>query len=99
MKLITRDGRLTLGSAYKLFVVGWSLGVGALFTAIFWLVAFAAIASGETASHRCRRSCSVGCWYLGCRSIVAGDLSRCFRLSLTPRCHPGFRGTRKTGTQ
>lgn len=47
MKLKVVDSRLSLGSAYKLIVVGWVLSWGALFGTIFGFVVIAAITSGS----------------------------------------------------
>jgi len=38
MQLKTIDGKLSLGSAYKLFVVGWVIGIGGFFLAIFLII-------------------------------------------------------------
>ena len=47
MQLKTSDGKLTLGSAYKLFVVGWIIGIGGFFLAIFSIVILASLVGGS----------------------------------------------------
>ncbi|MEO0608730.1 MAG: hypothetical protein AAFY82_10915 [Pseudomonadota bacterium] len=47
MKLETKGGRLTLGSAYKLIVWGWVLSWGALFGLILLLLLAITLLTGE----------------------------------------------------
>jgi len=47
MKLRTKGGRLTLGSAYKLIVWGWVLSWGALFGLILLLLLAITLLTGE----------------------------------------------------
>lgn len=47
MKLRTVDGQLTLGSVFKLFVVGWICSWIALFGLIFALLLVVGVASGS----------------------------------------------------
>lgn len=47
MKLKTVDGKLTLGSAYKLFVWGWILGWGAFMLPILFLLFVVAALTGQ----------------------------------------------------
>jgi len=47
MQLKTVDGQLTLGSAFKLIVIGWLISFTLLFGAIFVAVAISSVVSGE----------------------------------------------------
>ena len=47
LQLKTINGNLTMGSVYRLFVVGWALGFGAFFTAIALFIFVAAAVTGE----------------------------------------------------
>lgn len=47
LKLETINGNLTIGSVYRLFVVGWVLGFGILFTAIALFIFVSAAITGE----------------------------------------------------
>ena len=47
MRLNTREGHLTLGSVYKLFLVGWLLSWGAFFALIFAILAIGAAVTGQ----------------------------------------------------
>ncbi len=47
MKLKTKGGRLTLGSAYKLIVWGWVLSWGALFSLVLLLLIAITLLTGE----------------------------------------------------
>ncbi|MBS0384451.1 MAG: hypothetical protein JSS00_03780 [Proteobacteria bacterium] len=47
LRLNTVNGNLTLGSVYRLFVVGWVLGFGIFFTAIALFIFVGAAITGE----------------------------------------------------
>lgn len=47
MQLKSINGKLTLGSAYKLFVISWIAGIGTIFTGFAGLIAVVSIIGGE----------------------------------------------------
>jgi hypothetical protein len=47
MQLRIRDGQLTLGSAYKLMVWGWILGMGTFMGGVFLLMVLLSLLTGQ----------------------------------------------------